>query len=167
MRAAFCDVTGQTNERSALAALIPQGMPAGHSVFVVTTEALDCHLVWLALANSTLGDFLIRQKVSTHLSVFYLESWPLLRPSTLSEAFRELRDLSSRLSSTTSEIELSGPVLDLRERARLRARIDAIVGGLYDLSPIEFAHVLTTFPKLEKDQPPLLNDFFVSWNKQG
>jgi hypothetical protein len=166
-RAGFCDVTGQTNERSSLAALIPEGMPAGNSVPVVTTGAADCHVVWLAFANSIVGDFLIRQKISTHLNIFFVESWPLLRPGSQSSAFAELRDRSSRLCSITAEIQLAEPAFDLRERARLRAEIDAIVAGLYDLSPAEFACILTAFPLLDRDQPPLPDDFFVRWNKQG
>ena len=39
--------------------------------------------------------------------------------------------------------------------------------GLYDLSPAEFGYILTTFPLLDRDQPPLPDDFFVRWNKQG
>ena len=71
------------------------------------------------------------------------------------------------LVSITPEIQLAEPALDLRERARLRAEIDAIVAGLYDLSPAEFGYILTTFPLLDRDQPPLPDDFFVRWNKQG
>lgn len=166
-RAGYCDVTGQTNERSALATLIPGEMPSGNSVTIVATDSEDCHLVWLAFANSIVGDFLIRQKISTHLNIFFVESWPLLRPGSQSSAFAELRDRSSRLCSTTPEIQLAEPTFDSRERARLRSDIDSIVAGLYDLSPAEFAYILTTFPLLDRDQPPLPEDFFVRWNKQG
>jgi hypothetical protein len=75
--------------------------------------------------------------------------------------------MAARLSSITPEIQLAEPAQDLVERAGLRAQIDAIVAGLYDLSPTEFAYILTTFPLLDRDQPPLLEDFFVRWNKQG
>jgi uncharacterized protein (DUF433 family) len=166
-RAGFCDVTGQTNERSALATLLPGGMPAGNSVPTVTTDNEDCHLVWLAFANSLVGDFLIRQKISTHLNLFYVESWPLLRPRTHSAQFQELKTRSARLVSFTNEIQIAEPVLDERKRAFIRAEIDAIVAGLYQLSPAEFAKILTTFPLLDRDQPPLPGDFFVRWNKQG
>lgn len=65
-----------------------------------------------------------------------------------------------------TKIQLAEPALNPRERARLRAEIDAIVSGLYDLSPAEFAHILTTFPLPDRGQPPLTNDFFVRWDKQ-
>jgi hypothetical protein len=166
-RAGFCDVTGQTNERSVLAALVPAGLPAGNSVPTVTTDNIDCHLVWVAAACSFVAEFLIRQKISTHLNFFYVETWPLIRPKTDSTVFERLSKIAARLVSTTPEIELAEPELDLRERARLRAEIDAIVAGLYNLSPAEFAYILTTFPLLDRDQPPLPGDAFVRWNKQG
>ncbi len=166
-RAGFCDVTGQTNERSALAALLPGGMPAGNSVPTVTTDNEDCHLVWLAFANSFVGDFLIRQKISTHLNLFYVESWPLLRPRTNSALFQELKNRSARLVSSTEDIQIAEPVLNQRERGVMRTEIDAIVAALYQLSPAEFAKILTTFPLLDRDQPPLPGDLFVRWNKEG
>jgi hypothetical protein len=64
-------------------------------------------------------------------------------------------------------IQFAEPALDLRERARLRAEIDAIVAGLYNPSPAEFGYIRTTFLLLDRDQPPLPDDFFVRWNKQG
>ena len=169
LRAGYCDVTGQTNERSALAALIPAGHPAGNSVKAATIapSAVDAHLVWVACANSLSGEFLIRQKISTHLNIFFVETWPLVRPPMSSTEFQRLTGLAARLVSISPEIQLADPALDLRERARLRAEIDAIVAGLYDLSPAEFGYILTTFPLLDRDQPPLSDDLFVRWNKQG
>ena len=169
LRAGYCDVTGQTNERSALAALIPAGHPAGNSVKAATIAppAVEAHLAWIACANSLSGEFLIRQKISTHLNIFFVETWPLVRPPMSSTEFQRLTGLAARLVSITPEIQLAEPALDPRERARLRAEIDAIVAGLYNLSPAEFGYILTTFPLLDRDQPPLPDDFFVRWNKQG
>jgi hypothetical protein len=166
-RAGFCDVTGQTNERSLLATLIPAGHPAGNKVPTVSTDSASCHLAWISLANSFLVDFLIRQKISTTINFFYLEGTPVPRPTCGQASFSELSAHAARLVSITPEIQLAEPALDLRDRARLRAEIDAIVAGLYDLLPAEFGYVLTTFPLLDRDQPPLPDDLFVRWNKQG
>jgi hypothetical protein len=84
-----------------------------------------------------------------------------------SAAFQSLSKKAARLVSITPEIQLAEPALDLRERALLRSEIDAIVTGLYELSPAEFGYVLTTFPLLDRDQPPLPDDMFVRWDKQG
>jgi hypothetical protein len=167
-RVGFCDVTGQTNERSVLATVLPANTPAGHSVSVVQPGLTqDQSLVFVALMTSFAAEFLVRPKITTHLSYPFLSTWPLIRPLTGSNGFAELRSRAARLVSITPEIQLAEPALDLRERARLRAQIDAIVAGLYDLSPAEFGYILTTFPLLDRDQPTLPDDLFVRWNKQG
>jgi uncharacterized protein (DUF433 family) len=166
-RAGFCNITGQTNERTVLATILPLGLPSGNSLSSLNVPNRDCHLVWTAAACSFAWEFLVRQKVSTNLSFFYLASSPLIRPKFDSAEFRKLRDLAARLVSITPEIQLAEPALDPRERARLRAEIDAIVARLYGLSPAEFAYIVTTFPLLDRDQPPLPGDAFVRWDKQG
>src|SRR5436190_2053450 len=165
LRAGLCNVTGQTNERSMLAALIPAGHLTGHSVPTASIAECDhkAHLVWLCFANSMTGEFLLRQKITTNLSYFYLESWPLLRPAINSAAFRGLAAKAARLVSITPEIPLATPALHPRERARLRCEIDSEVAELYRLSTAEFAYIMTTFPLLDRDQPRLPSDLFVRW----
>jgi hypothetical protein len=152
-----------------LASLIPGETPTGNSLATVSTsvQGSASHLVWVAASNSFVFDFLLRQKISTNLNYFYVESTPLFRPKIEAPQFNLLRDHAARLVSITPEIQLAEPALDLRERARLRAEIDTIVAGLYDLSPAEFGYILTTFPLLDRDQPPLPDDFFARLNKQG
>ena len=169
LRASFCRVTGQTNERSMLASLLPAGMPSGHSLAtaVVDENPERSSCVLLAFLNSMLVDFLLRQKISTNMTLYSVDTCPIIRPLADSAQAVRLSSLVSRLVSITPEIQLAEPALDLRERARLRAEIDAIVAGLYDLTPAEFGYILTTFPLLDRDQPPLPDDLFVRWNKQG
>jgi hypothetical protein len=169
LRAGLCNVTGQTNERSMLTTAIPGGHLTGNSV---PTARIDRgghapHLTWICFANSLVGDYLLRQKISTNLNYFYLETWPLLRPPLGSGACQCLSATAARLVSITPEIQLAEPALDLRERAAFRAEIDAIVADLYKLAPAEFGYILTTFPLLDRDQPPLPGDFYVRWNKKG
>ena len=167
-RAGFCEVTGQTNERTLLAALLPEGIAAGHKVpKLETTDGIDAHLVWLCMANSLFIDFLIRQKVTTAMSFFFLEGLPMCRPIAGAAQFVRLSELAIPLVSITPEIQLAAVPIGDRDRSLLRAEIDAIVAGLYELSPAEFAYILTTFPLLDRDQPPLPGDLFVRWNKLG
>ena len=168
LRCGFCDVTGQTNERSVLATLLPANHPSGHSLSIVKQSiTTDQHLVFIAAATSLAAEFLLRQKIANHLSFPYLYTWPLVRPRLDEKEFLALATRAARLVSITPEIQLAEPALDLRERALLRAEIDAIVASLYGLSPAEFAYMLTTFPLLDRDQPPLPDDLFVRWNKLG
>lgn len=55
IRAGFCDITGQTNERSMLAVLIPPGVVCGNKVPTVTfpNDTAESRLfLWLAIVNS-------------------------------------------------------------------------------------------------------------------
>jgi hypothetical protein len=169
LRAGFCLVTGQTNERSMLSSLLPPMMPSGHSLAsgLVDRAPESNSGVLVASLNAFVVDFALRQKISTNMTLNSVDSCPIFRPAINSASGKRLAACAARLSSITPEIQLAEPALDLDERARLRAEIDVIVAGLYDLSPAEFAYILTTFPLLDRDQPPLPGDFFVRWNKQG
>ena len=169
LRAGFCRVTGQTNERTLLSSSVPAGFPAGDTVSIaeIASPLEATRLVFVSLADSFFVDFLLRQKISTTMNFFFLVSLPFPRPKPDSAQFQKLGAHAARLVSVTPEIQLAEPAARPRERARLRAEIDAIVAGLYDLSPAEFGYILTTFPLLDRDQPPLPGDFFVRWNKQG
>ena len=169
LRAGFCEVTGQTNERSLMATVLPHCHPAGNKIPIAhISDDREVHkLAWASVANSVVMDFLIRQKISTTINFFYLETSPFYRPAAGSPAFNRLAELTARLVSITPEIQLAEPALDLRERASIRAEIEAIVADLYHLSPAEFGYILTTFPLLDRDQPPLDGDLYVRWNKKG
>jgi hypothetical protein len=169
-RVGFCGINNQSNERTFMATLLPATSFAGNSVPIAhfdVDENQDTSAVFCCGANSFVADFLLRQKMYANLNYFLVVATPVIRPSIGSDAFQRLAGIAKRLFSSTPEIQLAEPALDLRERARLRAEIDAIVAGLYDLSPAEFGYILTTFPLLDRDQPPLPEDFFVRWNKQG
>ena len=169
LRVGFCLVTGQTNERSMLSSLLPPMMPSGHSLAsgLVDSGAETTSGALVALLNSFVVDFTLRQKISTNMTLNSVETCPIVRPPISSDSGIRLAAFVAGLVSITPEIQLAEPVIDLRERARLRAEIDATVAGLYDLSPVEFGYILTTFPLLDRDQPPLPDDFLVRWNKQG
>jgi hypothetical protein len=77
-------------------------------------------------------------------------------PSGTPPSFSNCCNTPPALSPSHLKSNSPNPLSDLRERALLRAEIDATVAGLYNLSPAEFG-----------DQPPLPGDFFVRWNKQG
>jgi type I restriction-modification system DNA methylase subunit len=168
LRAGYRRVNNQSNERTMLCAVVPEGHIAGDTVTIATlTGPPEGYLVLPALCNSFMVDFLLRQKIYATMNYFFVVTTPVFRPYYGQPEFERLAKFTARLSSITPEIQLADPALDLNERARLRAEIDAIVAGLYDLSPPEFAYILTTFPLLDRDQPPLPDDFFVRWNKQG
>ncbi len=178
-RAGFCSVTGQTNERSLLAAMIPNGMPCGNSVPTMATEPDDIrhHLVWVTVTNSVVIDWLLRLRVSNNINFFLIEALAIARLRPEHPQFTAFLHRSLALTCTTpefaelwDEVAASYPeamptpwrtghaATDPAARAQLRAEIDALVADLYGLSEEDFAYILSTFPLLDRDQPALAGD---------
>lgn len=186
-RAGFCDVTGQGNERSALSCIIPAGIPAGNSVpTAISDQGPFAAMLFSALLNSYVLDFLLRKTISNHLNFFILNSRAVPRPLLSDQKSREIIHRSIRLSSTSYEmtalwmlvyegnLSLDSTLwsrdlacLDPRQRAVLRAEIDALVAQIYGLTGYEYARILATFPLLDQDQPPLPGDAFIRMTNKG
>lgn len=155
-RVGFCDITGQTNERSMLAAFVPPGVVCGNKVPTLTLarEApgdLDRLYLWLAIANSFTFDWLLRRVITTTVNYFLLLSIPLpdLQPTSLPA--RRLIASAMRLQG----IDQGQGVADPWNVAELRASLDVGVlrtygGGLEDLE-----EMLKDFPLLDRAQPPI------------
>ena len=74
----------------------------------------------------------------------------------------------ARRQPVSSQTQGGGAVtLDVNERGKLRAEIDARVAEIYGLTPLEYARVLSTFPSLDQDQPPLPGDTFIRKTNKG
>lgn len=187
-RPLFCGVTGQANERSLLTALVPGACASGNSVPSVFFEngGNGTSLFWVATTDSFILDWLLRLRVSNNINFFVLESLPIPRLSDADVLLARIANHTAHLSCFTPEMadpwnelarkypdELSYPwtpdkaATDLRERAELRARIDALVAELYGVSMAEYALILSTFPLLDRDQPALDGDVFIRMTKKG
>ncbi|WP_153147611.1 SAM-dependent DNA methyltransferase [Dechloromonas sp. H13] len=87
-RIGFCDVASPTNERSLTAALVPPSTVCGHKVPTITFDNGRCsdYLLWLAIANSLVMDFIVRKKVALTMSLTIMDSLPF--PRDLPEELR-------------------------------------------------------------------------------
>lgn len=171
-RAGFCDITGHANERTVLAALIPDAFPCGNKVPTCVFDSSDprVHLIWLAIANSFVIDWIVRRRISITLNFFhwYQIPFPRVEPNsdvgcTLAAAAARLSYLQMQQTRTTKWLREvggksatdSGELASLTERAQLRANIDAIVAELFSLNHEELTMILSDFPLLDRYQPPL------------
>jgi Eco57I restriction-modification methylase len=160
-RAAFCDVTGHANERTVLSALIPKGVPCGNKVPTLCFDKEDprLHLIWLALANSFVIDWLVRRRVSTTLNFFHWYSIPFPRVSPNSEVGIQLTKAARILCDVAVSNDSKNKTIDykelLRRRSNVRARIDAIVAELFELTLPEYVLVLNDFQIIDRYQRPL------------
>lgn len=150
-RAGFCDVTGHANERTILAALIPANAVAGNKVPTVRfdePDRADLHLIWLALANSFVIDWIARRRVATSLNFFQLAQLPFPRIDSSTDLGAQIVDLASRLSRDVEHWTLAR----LHERSKMRATLDAIVATCFGLDLAELALLLGDFPLLDRYQ---------------
>jgi hypothetical protein len=158
LRAGFCDITGQTNERSMMAALIPPGVVCGNKVPTVlfNDDADERRLrLWVGMVNSLPFDWLMRRLVTTTVNYFLLRGVPLpnieidgLPGKEVIKAINELRTL---------DVDGSSKKCAWRT-AELRARIDIISLIGYGAGYDDLTLMLQDFPLMDRAQPPLTGE---------
>jgi hypothetical protein len=155
-RVGFCDITGQTNERSMLAALIPPGVVCGNKVPTITftgnwKEDFRSQ-VFLGVVNSFVFDWLLRRVLTTTVNYFVLLSVPF--PNLDLEG-----STASRIAELTRAIE-KGYVGDTGDPPvwSLRAELDARVMRAYGIDPHEADLIFEDFALLDGGQQPLLGE---------
>lgn len=155
LRVGFCDITGQTNERSLMAAIIPPGVVCGNKVPTLQFPAdlsLNRLLVWTAIANSFVFDWMLRRNITTTVNYFLLESIPLPRLQKSGLPWRRLCTGAARLRAM-SERGSSYEVFE--EIPRIRAEIDVEIAVAYGLDVSELELVFNDFPLLDRQQPAI------------
>lgn len=131
-RLAFRDVASAGNRTTLIAALVPAGYVTTHTLFCLRTAlARDDQLLLCALLNSYVANYLVRMRVSSHVSLAILDTLPVprLRPHDgLGAALvRVARTLASGAGDDQAEVQ-------------------ALAARAYGLDRRAFAHVLATFP---------------------
>lgn len=153
-RAGFCDIAGQTNERSLMAALIPPGVVCGNKVptILFPGETKDRLFVWVAIANSIPFDWMLRRVMTTTINYFLLQSIPMPRIVEGGLPWKKLLLCATELA----RLDAAGASpMTLERVAILRAEIDAEVAVAYGISLETFALMLDDFPILDRGQPAL------------
>ena len=167
-RAACREIASSTNERTAIAAMLPPGVICGHTLNVERTPALRTNaaaLVLIGLMNSFAFDWLLRQKAASHVSLYLLAD--IACPALSADAERFLAHASLRLCCNHAGFaplwrEQLGPRRDVpaitndTARRRLHAAIDGVVASAYGLARDDYRHVLAGFshrssPHMPKD----------------
>ncbi|MGP4107927.1 Eco57I restriction-modification methylase domain-containing protein [Virgibacillus sp. L01] len=176
-RPGYCDIAGQTNERAVQTALIPGYNVAGNKVPTVrlTPNDIAHNLLWIALTNSFVFDWLMRLRMSTTINFFHWNQLPLPLIDIFSDSGKKLVINSAKLTLLSpymdeereeliqfynGEIKSDEikPVIYANERQEIRAEIDAMVANIYGLNLPDIAFVLYQFPLLDRKQPGLPGD---------
>ena len=140
-RLAYRDVASATNRLTLLAARLAAGTISTHTLFCSKdTLGEDAQYCLLALLNSLVANYLVRLRVTTHVTTAIMARLPVPRPSSRSHEFHELATLARELERT-----------GLAGHDSTYARLNAIATRLYGLTGAQYRHVLGTFPLLPRD----------------
>ena len=169
-RFGFRDIAASTNERAMICSFFPRNHFAGNTInlqqpFEFHVDGMEWRQVLAmhpaqqlyvcGVLNGFVVDWMLRQKITSHLNMFYVYQVPLPRDGK-SAIQERIIYRTARLICTTQEFDdlaksvgLQGHqdgATDPTERANLRAELDGLVAHLYGLSEAEFTHILETFP---------------------
>jgi hypothetical protein len=137
-RLAYRDVASATNRLTLIAALLPRRTISTHTVFCLKTK-LSMRDQWclLGLLNSLVANYLVRLRVTTHVTATLMARLPVPRPAAHSPAHRQLVALARSLSRTGIDADPDR-----------YARLNAVVASLYQLSNEDYEAIVETFPLL-------------------
>jgi len=155
-RVGFCDIAGQTNERSLTSVIIPPGVVCGNKVPTITfphDPSLERLMVWTAISNSFVFDWMLRRVLTTTVNYFLLQSIPLPKIKKSSAEWNLLVDLISRLRRLLAQGQLSFE--NKFKIALIRAEIDAEIAMAFSLNLDEMKLILDDFPLLDRGQSPI------------
>jgi hypothetical protein len=161
-RLGFRDIARNTDQRTLICSITPRifhgnklpninPIENGKILIYAIEQVFLCGIL-----NSFMIDWTIRQRVTTTLNFFYIYQLPVPRLQKGDKWFDEIVERAAKLICTTPEFDdlakevglgshLNGVTNEV-QRAKLRAELDGIIAHLYQLTEVEFAHILTTFP---------------------
>ncbi len=141
-RLAYRDIASATNRLTLIAAVLPAGCVSTHTVFCLRTPLpLSAQHLLSGFFNSLVVNYLVRLRVTTHVTTGTVEQLPIPVAESAPAACREIAGLARLLARHPD--------------AAAFARLNARVAELYQLSAAEFAHILGTFPlipRAERDE---------------
>jgi hypothetical protein len=137
-RLAYRDVASATNRLTLIAAVLPAGTITTHTLFCLKTTLDEEAQHFLAgLFNSLVANYLVRLRITTHVSAAVIERLPLPRPDRDSRGFVAVAALARRLAHAPSD-----------GAAMVELQVEA--ARLYGLDRVQFEHVLSTFPLVDE-----------------
>lgn len=157
LRVGFCDIAGQTNERSMMATLIPPFVVCGNKVptilFPNDPSESRLHLC-IGILNSIPFDWMLRRILTTTVNYFVLLGLPFPRI--------EPDDLPGRYIinavRTLIAMNTAGVKYDPWKNAEMRAAIDVSVLVAYGLGYADLSLMLEDFPLLDRGQPAIMGE---------
>ena len=151
-RVGYCDIAGQTNERSMMAAVVPKDVVCGNKVPTILFggEFSEEHMyLWLGVVNSIVFDWLLRRVLTTTVNYFLLWSIPFPKIKIRDSIAIEIIECARVLS------EMGEDYYDNDAMGYYRAKIDVLVAKAYGLDFNDIHLILDDFPLLDRGQPSI------------
>jgi hypothetical protein len=147
-RLGYRDVASATNRLTLIAAVLPGSCVSTHTIFCLRTPLSSRAQHFLCgLFNSFVVNFMVRLRVTTHVTTATVEQLPIPTSEAAPAAFGEIAALARLLAARSDPGAL--------------ARLNARVAELYQLSAAEFEHILGTFPLMPRAERDLALRLFV------
>ena len=148
-RLAYRDVASATNRTTLIAAIVPARSVTVHTVFCLRTRlTLDAQRVLCALLNSFVANYLVRRRVTTHVTAGIVSRLPVPLVPPESPWFGQLATAAA--------------TLEHRDDPDAWAVLQATAAEAYGLAEADLAHVLTTFPLVAANERAATMNAFVN-----
>lgn len=155
-------IASSTNYRTFISSIIPPGYVCGNSIAIIKLPTLKelCYLC--GVMNSFVVDYLIRQKVSANINMFYFLETPVPRISSGKEFDFIVRKVAQLVATTNEfsqlrkEIGIEHGLKDENDRLLARAQLDVAVAKLYGISKEDLTYILEKFPNVDPKQKELI-----------
>jgi hypothetical protein len=150
-------IARNTDQRSLIACILPKNRFCADTAQTVKNILPYKVTIYIAtLFNSFVNDYQIRHRITAHCDMHFMCSLKIPRLREGDKYFQEIVEKAAKLICVSEEFdELAkevgidshkNGVTEEAERMAIRAKLDAIVAHLYELTPTEFQHILNTFP---------------------
>jgi len=153
LRAGFCDIAGQTNERAMMSVVIPKGVVCGNKVPTLLFNGNDGErrlLLWVGVVNSFVFDWMLRRVLTTTVNMFLLNGLSFPDLPLDGKLARSIVKCTRELTALGKEY-----YLDNDRMSRLRVKIDTEVMKAYRIDEKDMKLIMTDFPLLDRKQPPI------------
>ncbi len=156
----FRDIASNTNERTCIAAVLPERSCAGNSLPAIATDVPQDSMA--AVLNALPLDFSVRLRTAgTHLNFTYVERFAV----PPADVTRLLPTLPTKSVAATP----ARHVADLPEYWDLVWLANRAVAEAYGLTPDDFEHILSTFPVFARKRPAFyayLQERVQEWKRE-
>jgi hypothetical protein len=156
----FRDIARNTDERTCIAAVLPERSCAGNSLPIITGDLPPDSMA--AVLNALTFDFSVRLRtVGTHLNFTYVERFAVL-PQNMT---RSLPTLPTE-SVAATEASHIGDLPESWDRIWL---VNRAVAEAYGLTPDDFGYILSTFPVFARKRPAFyayLRERVQEWKRE-